>query len=185
MMACMNRLSFHLQLGLVSIAGSLTGLVLNGAWWWLVLVSIGALYVSIVSARTYRQAFWLGTLFGTTKLLVVLIWGFNTFPISWLGDFPAAAAISLIITYWLIAAMSIGMATGLAALFIKRLPSGWWVPAVAAIILTVSESFGALLYSIVFSGPGSYLQAYFSFGYAGYALAMDNYFIALAQLGGV
>lgn len=177
----------HKHFLLAAISGTVTGIALITGWWPLLFLGcFGLLLTSFTETQSKKSLFWTGFSFGTSKLLAALSWGFSVYPINWLGDFHPALAISLIGFYWLLASVVIGTATGVTLYFLHSFQSNrilllFLIP----IFLTLSESFGALLYSFFFSGVGSYIQMYFSFGFVGYGLALSDLFLPLAAIGGV
>lgn len=123
---------------------------------------------------------------GTIKSAGSLIWVLNMYPLDWLQINSALVQVSVIIFYWLGAAVVLGLGMMLAGVITKILytkSSSFLL--LAPVALIVAEIFGSLLFSLYALGPGGYLNVNFTFGYMGYVMAGFPWVIEVARWGGV
>lgn len=161
------------------IAGSLMGLGLIIPGFFLVtFVGIILFFWSCRQVVSVSGAFWLGFVSWCTKSLVSLVFMWQMFPIYWLDAVGYSSQLFLIGINWFLSAVAFGVAGALVSVAyyflqqkFKRYRYHVFVPILVSVLWVLGEVTGSLLFSIIFLGPGTLIQNYFTYGYVGYALA--------------
>jgi apolipoprotein N-acyltransferase len=157
-------------------------------FWWLVVPGV-ALYIYAVSrTETLFRAFFGGWLAFTIKMFFSIGWFFTTYPIIWIDLSLGAAELPVIGFYWLTVALAIGLSGGVLAgsvwYFAKNVTAAvWW--GMSVLLWVPAEVLGSLFFSIFTYGVGGTINVMFSFGYAGYLLALHPWLLLAAEIFGV
>jgi apolipoprotein N-acyltransferase len=173
------------------LAGTLLGVSLVHALLWPLVFIGGVLTLHIAhKARSNRKAFFLGWAISCTKMLWVLAWFWSAYPVDWLGLSPGPFHIFLLCLYWIPAAITLGVGTGVfmycyhryllacrLQLFVRA--------GLVGLLWMLCEVFGTFVFSLYTLGPGSSISPGFSFGNTGYALAEHHVLIFGATFMGV
>ena len=169
-------------------AGLLLGAgFLHPALWW---VSLGGLIATLWLLHTphrYWRTFLLGTMAGTIKTGLALIWFWSVYPIDWIGVPDRFMQVFTISAVWSTVSLSIGLGFGFFCavvcfgLYKKRLLTLFCIP----LLLVASELLGSLLFSLYSFGPGSVPIVSFRLCSFGYTLAQPGVFSLGAFFGGV
>ncbi len=169
--------------GGTALAGVLVGVsLLHPALWPLVFIGTTWVFMLLAQATTWQQAVRLSFVFGLLKTLTALIWFWAAYPLDWLGIESVLLQAVLVVVYWLPAAVMFGfgsMMLGVAVWYTKA----WRWPyqlLTVSVVWLMAEMLGATIFSLYTLGPGSSLQASFSFGFSGYALTSQGWLGALA-----
>ena len=165
----------------------ISGLLMGSAFlhpflWWAGVLGLALFIFAIEYMPSRRRAFWYGTLAGSLKMLLVLEWFWSVYPLSWMGDFSPTLQIIGIGWMWLTASVVIGLGLGCFSYCVypyTRHPYRYWI---LPVLYVASEILGSTLFSIFEQGPGSMINAHFSFGYLGYTFAQHG-LIGLLALG--
>lgn len=156
---------------------------------WLVFLGIALTLMTILKTNQLRQSLWVGYLIWSSKSAVVLSFLFSTFPITTFSISSSWQQIGLIIFSWSVAVMAMGLGgfvLGVGLFYWQRYfksNTNWLL--VVPMIWLLAEVVSSFAYSIVTWGSVSDLQAYFSMGYVGYAVATVPGLMGLAYFGGV
>lgn len=185
-----TRLPLLRKYGLPTLAGLCLGVSLVHIFFWPLVFVGGVLSIYIFyNADSKRAAVIVGCIIGTTKMAIVLSWGLTTHPLEWVGVDAPLIEFVLICLYWLPSAVALG--SGMAALgylsywlFHKRYHFVIMLLSVAT-LWVLAEVVGAIVFSVFMLGPGSTINANFSFGHTGYALVSHQVFFEFAALLGV
>lgn len=170
-----------IALGIGFIVPPLAGLAVVGV--------VGCIYL----IEWAKNLWWAGVYIGiawTIKSLCSILWFWAAYPISWITLTSPVTEIFIIFLHWMTGALWLGAGGvffGIGLKYIERvkiLPRPLWYILVP-VWCVVGELAGALTFSFIGLGPGSYLQTYFSFGFIGYLLGYSPFGIAIAPYGGV
>lgn len=115
------------------------------------------------------------------KSLIALSWFWSAYPISWLFELAPSTQYIAIFFYWTSSALWLSSAGLILALLWRFSPlryRRYLLPAV----WVLAEYLGAVVFSILTAGPGSYITGAFSFGHIGY---LFPYLTPIAVWGGV
>lgn len=157
--------------------------------WWLFLPGIVLLLVGLHLAKSRQEAFFGSLLTAAMKAAGASAWVWSTYPFVWLDLEPGFVQLLIIGAYWLIVSVFFGLGLALAwcayyELGTKFAGAFWLAPAFAG-LWVIGEVLGSLSFSVFTLGPGSYINAYFSFGYLGYSVSHLAALYPLAVWGGV
>lgn len=125
------------------------------------------------------------------KAGLVVSWLWTVYPIDWLPVALSKMQLVLVFVTWLLISISVAMGALLFVFFSEvlyrstDLPQWSYLLLIYPLLWVVSESFGSLILSLVFYGPGGSINTSFSFGYMGYLLAEHERLLMLAQVAGV
>lgn len=180
---------FFKKYGSVTLAGTSLGLSFLHPWLW-PLVFVGAVLTLQVFEEelTPRKAAIRGLQIGTIKSAIVLLWGFSVYPLDWLGISSPFVQVLLISFYWIPSAIALGSGMAfLGYLYFQFIRTRHTVIVIVgvAVLWTLAEVVGALVFSAYMLGPGSTINANFSFGHTGYALVPHNFLFLFAVVLGV
>lgn len=172
-------------------AGMLLGVgFLLPSLWFLGIFGIAYCIQSIQKATTYiKLIVWLWVVF-TIKILCSLAWCWSAYPVEWIQISSPLAQVTIIFFYWLSGSLGLGAAGVVLAILarvsleIKIYPRFLWYVTLPFFWL-LSEIAGAWFFSILTLGPGSFLQAYFSFGFVGYLLGTTSLGLFFASISSV
>ena len=159
--------------------------------WPAVIISIGLFIQQARTATSFTKAMLGGWVAGIVKSAYALIWFWNVFPFdSWLPVGNSLVQILLIFVSLIISVTSLGLgeATLAGAIFIFKKylkPSSILTVITIPLLWVLSEIIGSVSFSVATSGPGSFIQSYFSFGYLGYLFGITELGIKLAAMAGV
>ncbi len=159
-------------------------------FWWCVLPGIVGLLRVVRLSKSSQTVVWSMSVAWGVKYLCALSWYMSVYPIEWISGLPSAVQILVIGTYWITSALWLSVGGGVSAYGLYKLyhaaraPKFLWYILVPFIWLG-GELVGALFFSMVTSGPGSFIQTYFSFGMVGYLLAETNLGIFVSGIQGV
>lgn len=167
-------------------AGLLLGLALVIEIAWLLFIpALLVLFAAFSRAHSWQTAAVAGWMFGAVKSAIALWWFWDTLPLDWIG-IPASHQIVVVGFHWGAAAIALGFGF---AVF-----GTWWYfmrthevvqYGMAPVAWIVAEIFSSIVFSISALGPGSTVNAHFSFGYLGYVLADHGIVQFAARLAGV
>ncbi len=171
-------------------AGTALGVSVINIWLWpLVILGTALTLISVIQAKSIKNAFLYGWLIGIVKILWSLIWFWSVYPVDWIGLEPGLFHIVILILYWVPAAMTLGVGLGYFGWVYKKYISSWPPSFATLFILSfiwmISEGLGAIVFSIYTLGPGSDITLGFSFGHTGYALIEHGLLSEAARIGGV
>ena len=172
------------------VCGMLFAIAFIFPWfWWTCFPAVFLLLHNIVTASSVREVIVGGLLVGILKSAGGIIWFWNTYPLDWLitnGQAPQSLLMALIGFHWLYVAciLGIGMVFCTACFYALITQNVLWIY-IFPFLFMASEVLGSILVSIAGLGPGSSLNASFSFGYIGYPFANLSAFLPLASFGGV
>lgn len=165
------------------------GFLLPGLWF-LGIFGIALCIQLAVRPLAPQQTLMLGGIAWFIKYLAALVWYASVYPVEWIAALTPAVQIVAIGMYWMTSALWLAFG-GVVFLYLShRLVTSTVVPRFLWYILVPfiwvgSELVGALFFSFMTAGPGSFLQTYFSFGMMGYLFAETHLGLALAGIGGV
>ncbi len=122
----------------------------------------------------------------STHMLIVLAWGLGVVPLTQLGVSPVLQA-SFVTFLWVSSSLviALGMATVFALFSYLNTHNQFGVYIGFPFMVLAGELFGRVLFSLYTLGPDGGLNAAFSFGQLGYALAAHGLLVHAAQFGGV
>lgn len=132
-----------------------------------------------------------GFVAGSIKSLCAIVWFWDVFPFdAWLSVGGWFGQVSIIGISWLVSGLSLGSSGIIIALCLFTLKKYapvplWLIACCAPVVWLVAEILGSVVFSLTTSGPGSFVQSYFSFGYSGYLLGLTELGVFIAYLGGV
>lgn len=166
------------------IAGALAGLGLGSALVWplatpLAIVSLFLVIFLIERAPLTVLPVTLVLVFGI-KSLIALSWFWSAYPISWLFELAASTQYISIFFYWTTAALWLSSGGLILALLWRYSPLGYR-RFLLPLLWVLAEYLGAVVFSILTAGPGSYITGAFSFGHVGY---LFPYLTPIAVWGG-
>jgi apolipoprotein N-acyltransferase len=152
-------------------AGVLMGIAfLHPFLWWTGVLGFALLAHAVRTLDAAGQAFWYGTLAGTLKMLLVLVWFWTVYPVDWIDTFSPTLQILGIGWVWFSASVVIGISIGCLSSVLCKLRHARGYFYIVPFALVVSEILGSILFSLFEYGPGGSVNAHFSFGYLGYTL---------------
>ncbi len=170
-----------------------TGIVLGVGFvlpwlWWTVFFGVTSLWL-LCRDTSVRRALAAGFGVFFVKSLFAISWFWSTYPIDWIDLSLGKSEPFLVGFYWLTVALFLGLG-GLV------LGGGWYFVAhrchfqplqlvAMALVLVVAEVMSSVFFSIGTFGPGSAVNAVFSFGYSGYLLAEHETLVLFSKVAGV
>jgi apolipoprotein N-acyltransferase len=167
-------------------AGVLMGIAfLHPFLWWAGVLGFALLAHAVRTLDSAKQAFWYGTLAGTLKMLLVLVWFWTVYPVDWIGEFSPVLQVLGIGWVWFSASAIIGVSVGCLSSVLCKLRHARGYFYIVPFALVVSEILGSILFSLFEYGPGGSVNAHFSFGYLGYTFVGHGAFGILAYGTGV
>ena len=168
-------------------------------WWWLVaalffafafqvshpeIFAFGGVLSALraVQLTTTLQAFMLGVfILGFGKYASALAWIWDVYPLTWLAFAPGFGQLGVFSLYWIvftsIYSISFGAVLTVWWLAIRRFVYLWLTFPIAWVL---AELAGALTFSLVMTGPGSYPNVHFGTGMTGVLLGSSAWFAQLA-----
>ena len=174
------------------IAGGLLGIGFLVPMLWLGVVPGIVMFLFLCSKSTHlRSAIWGGIVTWSIKSLCAVVWFWYVFPFNaWLSVGGWWGEVLIVSVSWLVSGIALGMGGALCAglmwtLYNRlRLPL-WLLAPLLPALWVVAEMTGSFVFSLVTSGPGSFLQSYFSFGYIGYLFGLSELGVLLSGVAGV
>lgn len=163
------------------------GLSYSALVWFGYIGLLGSLWL-LQQPASFRQRLRLGWLVGVSKVAIVLSWFFSAYPLDWLGLAPGFYQYGLIAVYLVPAIVILGVSGVLVAVGIHYIHSytrHFFWPIAVAVLWLMSEVAAAWLFSAYTLGPGSRLQANFTFGHTGYLFAQHDWLLQATVFGGV
>lgn len=141
--------------------------------WWLIIPGIALAIHSIINCGSYIEAVSVGWLLGTAKALGGFYFIWSTFPLTGVAVGNLLLEWLSVGLFWLSTAAFMGvggvaLAVGLYWLS-QRKPI--LIPFAFPFLLILAEVVGSLFASIIFLGPGAFLNIYLAHGYVGIPLA--------------
>jgi len=172
------------------VLGFFLGLAFLSAWTaWLVWPVLYTFLVHIQSCVSKRQAFLYGGVVWLVKAFVIISFLWTIIP---LRNYPEMALVTqffFVAFWWLSVCIAIGLPGFLVGIGLYSIYK--YQVNILAKILTIpiiwlsGEVLGSFLYSFVTLGVGSQIEAVFSFGYVGYAMAWLPGMLMTANIFGV
>lgn len=165
-------------------AGMLAGLGLGSALVWPLAtpLAIASLFLVVYLIERVEPTVLPVTLvlvFGI-KSLIALSWFWSAYPISWLFELAASTQYISIFFYWTTAALWLSSGGLILALLWRYSPLEYRRYSLP-LLWVVAEYLGAVIFSVLTAGPGSYITGAFSFGHIGY---LFPYLTPIAVWGG-
>jgi len=159
-------------------------------FWWTVIPGIILFFHTSQGTSRIRNAWLGGWIAWSTKSLFALGFLFDTLPLEWLGVNNWWLEHVVVLFGWLWGGVSLGVGGALlaAVLFYIRkyyTPKPLWLVLICTIGWLPAEWLSSVMYSLMTSGPGSFIQGYFSFGYVGYLFGLTQLGLILASFWGV
>ena len=153
--------------------------------WFLVLPGLMVFLYCVQYAETERERFLGGYSVGIMHAMSGLAAIWHVYPLVVFGMAPSIGQVFIIAVLWMLFAASIGIGTAILAHLWNQAPSRGWYWLLFPFGLVLSEALGSIGFSLFTLGFGNGLNAYFSFGYVGLALAETDSLLAFARFGGV
>lgn len=173
------------------ISGLLLGAGLLYTKVWILGIVGGILFLTLVKKEENLYKNLLGAWISwSVKASFALSYVYSVYPIDWLSEDLKGIELPLIIVYWVICALFIGLGGSL-FVFLYRvirkffLKESFLIYFSIAISFVIGEIFGSFIYSLFAIGPGGGLNIYLSLGYSGYLLAEHELLLPLAGVAGV
>ena len=159
-------------------------------FWWLVIFGIILFLHTTLNTKKIQQAIGGGFVAWSIKSLFAISFFWNALPLEWLNISNWWQEFGLVLFGWLWSGFSLGVGGALVAGILFCINKYRWFSNIFLIIpisfsWLLGEYFSSLFYSVTTSGPGSFIQGYFSFGYVGYLLGITKLGLFFASLGGV
>ena len=155
--------------------------------WWLVIPGLALAIHSIVSSQSYKEAVLIGWILGTAKSLGGFYFIWATFPLTGIVMESLVLEWLCVFLFWISSALFMG--GGGAVLGIGLYQISKYKPVFVSLafpfLLVVAEVIGSFFVSIVFLGPGAFLNIYLANGYSGILLAHLPAFYPFISLTGV
>ncbi|MCA9361673.1 hypothetical protein KC845_03920 [Candidatus Kaiserbacteria bacterium] len=168
------------------VGGLVMGLSFLNVWfWWGGVIGLFITLLGFKALDKISWSFWCGVLAGTIKTSLALVWFWSIYPLDWLGNFNPVLQLVTIGFFWLLTSLVIGVGLGVFGWLFFLIKNNKFYFLIVPFILVFSEILGSLLVCLYSFGPGSSLNANFSFGYLGYSLANHGLFSLSAVGGGV
>jgi apolipoprotein N-acyltransferase len=167
-----------LALGIGFVVPALWVLALPGVW----------LFVrAVLEAQKTKIVFLGGFLSWFIKMFLVLSWGVSIYPIDWFMVPLPGQGIYGIAFYWIVGSLLLSFGglvlAGVIRLFKNSSENKLWLS--LPFLWIMAEVISAYFFSIITWGPGSYLNAAYSYGFVGYLLAEHPVLLMFAKWGGV
>jgi apolipoprotein N-acyltransferase len=170
-------------------AGTLLGAAfLHSLLWPLAVLGLVLWCAALERTNRVRDALIGGLLTGTIKVLFAISWYWAAYPLSWMNIHPLFIVALIIGLYWLLTSVTIGLGFAISTAL------AWWCRKnispqlhffILPLLVVAGEVLGSLIFSIYALGPGSTINANFSFGYVGYLLNNHEILRLGALFGGV
>ncbi len=176
------------QMTLPLVIGCLMGCaVAYPLFWFFYPVSLAWLLTAASTANTLGSAIRLLYVAFVVKGLVTLFWFFSVVPLSWLGFESLLLQFALVALYWIPAALTLASGAVFLAICFYYRHTLRIVPEYVLLGsgLVIADVLGSIVFSVYTLGTGSSVNAAFSFGYAGYIMALLPGMFTIAALGGV
>jgi len=159
-------------------------------FWWFVIFGIVLFLHTILNTKKIQQAIWGGFMAWSIKSLFAISFFWSALPLEWLNIDNWWQEFGLVLFGWLWSGFSLGVGGIVIAVILfyinKSYPhSSIYLVIISSVSWLLGECFSSLFYSVTTSGPGSFIQGYFSFGYVGYLLGITKLGLFFASLGGV
>jgi apolipoprotein N-acyltransferase len=152
---------------------------------WAGVVGLAFFFGLIPLLVTQKEAFWYGTLTGTTKTLLAASWVWYVYPLTWMGDFSPVSQLFGIGWMWVTGSVAVGVSLGIFAFLTYRYHAHLLRFLIIPPLYVGAELIGSLFFSIMQYGPGGTMNFHTSFGYLGYTLAAHDVLGLLARVVGV
>ncbi|MBY0538769.1 hypothetical protein K2P47_05240 [Patescibacteria group bacterium] len=160
------------------------------ALWWLSFIAIIWMVAALETSVSTKKLIGLFALMWGIKSLCSIIWFWSAYPIDWVDGLSSGAQLTLISAYWLTSGLWLCSGGVLFAFLSRytqkkvRISRAFWL-GLLPLFWLLSEISAAIVFSFFTAGPGSFLQAYFSFGMIGYLLATTPFGVWAAVIGQV
>jgi apolipoprotein N-acyltransferase len=166
-------------------AGVLLGSAfLHPALWWSALLGVALFVCAINNSTSWRQLLTLSFLAGFIQFAIVCRWMWYVHPLTGFEIAPNMSLISVGLS-WFLTAFAIGGGKVFFAALLFKYKDAKWIYWSIPFFWLVSDVVGAFLFTLLSYGPGTFLNANFSFGWVGYLLAEQAFLLPLAAIGGV
>lgn len=175
-----------------SLSGVLLGVGFVFPTLWVIGLGGGVYFLYLLSQQ---MGFWQKLcgvwLAWTIKAAFSVGWLWSTYPIGWLPLELSEVQLAVIGFSWLMTAVTLGVGAIFLVVITELLhrqtdlPRWSYFLLVIPLLWVVSESFGSVIFSAFFYGPGGDINASFSFGYVGYLLAQHEGLVQIAKVAGV
>ncbi len=175
-----------------SLSGVLLGVGFVFPTLWVIGLGGGVyfLYLLLQKMRFWQKLLgaWLAW---TIKAAFSVGWLWSTYPIEWLPLELSEVQLAVIGFSWLMTAVTLGAGAIPLVAVVELLHrqtdlSRWsYYLLIFPLLWVVAESFGSVIFSAFFYGPGGDINASFSFGYVGYLLAQHEGLVQIAKVAGV
>lgn len=155
--------------------------------WWLVILGLALTIHSIVKSRSYKEALLIGWFLGTAKSLGGFYFIWATFPLTGISIGSPILEWLSVCLYWLSSALFMGGGGVLLGVCLYWLSKNkpLLISIIFPLLLVTTEVVGSFLVSIVFLGPGVFLNIYLANGYSGILMSHLSAFYPFVRLTGV
>jgi len=194
MSSLVTTIKRNLKIIPVGLKMALSGLFLGVAVlfpyvWYLVFIGILVCVSLIFEARSLRQALLFGWVIWFIKSLVVLGFLLSVYPVTRFPIENTFYEVGLILATWVLGAFALSVGGILFTILVRGVQkfhtNRLLILGITPFFWLAGEVGGSLFYSLLTLGVGSQIQAYFSMGYVGYAVAMTPGYIGWAVVAGV
>jgi len=145
-------------------------------------------FIHLVTRKaTIREVMYGGFVFGFGFFSAAYVWVWGLYPLEWIGIASPIVSFFLIASVWIFIALffavMMAMRAVLMSVFInaKYRSKFFIIPA----IWVLFEYIGAVVFSLIWAGPGGIYGAHWSFGFLGYVLAEIPVLRSLSAVGGL
>ncbi len=155
----------------------------------MVLPGLVLFLIGVQRSKSFVSAAGLGLLVGWMKSSGALLWLWYSYPMNWMGVESALAQLLMIGVFWFTCSLSLG-----AGLIVPALSARYLMQRSATLLILmvlfplawlIGELAGSLALSLFVLGPGSYLNAYVTYGYVGLAFGRFTLFDPVSALAGL
>lgn len=153
----------------------------------LVLPGLVLFIFATLKSTNIKEVFLGGWFVGTMKLSGAISWWWYAYPLDWLSIGLPIVELIGIAFFWLLISVSGGLAFAFvaSAVFKQKMQSFKLLLLTFPLIWLFGEVMQSFFLSLIFLGPGSYVNANLAYGYVGLSLANFDFVLSLARFGGV
>ncbi len=155
-------------------------------FWFLSFFALVPFFYFLYQNLSPKKVFWAGYILGFIFISGTISWFLRAYPLDWAGVENKFLGALLVFLVWFISSLVLSLFIALWSVVFYKIKTGKLRDIfLFSLLWVVFEYLRALGFSVFWAGPGALIGAHWSFGFLGYALAGNKFFLQFAGIGGV